>query len=258
MAILKIKNENGEWIDIPAIVGPEGPKGEQGPKGDTGERGPEGLQGPIGPAGQDYILTEADKQEIADMVEIPSEDIDLSDYYTKSEVDGLIPNIPIKKGGGNNAIMSEGAKQANGNYSIVLGIGSSSSGHRNVILGGYNTTGAGASAVAIGESNVSGYQGSIAIGNSLQTNKTYQVVIGRNNIQDNTATFIIGNGASGSSAKNAMTVNEDNQVHFPGIVVIGENKVEVATKDDILTEAQINALITTALGNIGVAEEGSY
>ena len=38
--ILKIKNEQGEWIDIPSIkgdVGPQGPQGPQGPKGDPGE-----------------------------------------------------------------------------------------------------------------------------------------------------------------------------------------------------------------------------
>lgn len=77
MAILKIKDENGEWIGVPAIVGPAGPAGEQGPagkdgaqgpkgdKGDTGERGPEGLQGPIGetgPAGPQGIPGEAGPQ----------------------------------------------------------------------------------------------------------------------------------------------------------------------------------------------------
>lgn len=29
-AILKIKDANGNWVDIPAIVGPQGPKGEDG------------------------------------------------------------------------------------------------------------------------------------------------------------------------------------------------------------------------------------
>lgn len=52
MAILKIKNENGEWISVPAIVGPAGEPGPQGP------------------AGNDYVLTEADKQEIAGMIEV--------------------------------------------------------------------------------------------------------------------------------------------------------------------------------------------
>lgn len=326
MSVLRFRDPaTNEWKEITTIMGPagpQGPKGEdggikfeeltdeqkeqlRGPQGVPGPTGPQGEQGPkgeTGPAGQDYVLTEADKQEIAGMVEVSGgEDVDLSDYYTKSEVDGLIPNIPIKAGAGNNSIMSEGATKATGNYSIALGLSSSSSGHRDVALGAYNTVGAGASAVAIGESNTSSYQSSIAIGTYLKTGKNYQVVIGRKNIQDDTSTFILGN-----NEKNAMMVDENNQVHFPGTVVIGENKVEIATKDDIptfivpdanginydntesqiegvetvqkaldhlfdttidatylenlgyQTEAQVNALITTALGNIGVAEEGSY
>ena len=62
---------------LAALKGPKGDQGEpgeQGPKGDTGEAGPQGIQGetgpqgPQGPAGDDYVLTEADKQEIADIV----------------------------------------------------------------------------------------------------------------------------------------------------------------------------------------------
>lgn len=34
MTILKVKDINGNWVDIPAIVGPQGPQGPQGPKGD--------------------------------------------------------------------------------------------------------------------------------------------------------------------------------------------------------------------------------
>ena len=60
--------------------GPQGVKGEtgeqgpQGPKGDTGETGPQGPKGdtgatgPQGPQGDDYVLTAADKAEIADTV----------------------------------------------------------------------------------------------------------------------------------------------------------------------------------------------
>lgn len=42
--ILSIKDINGEWIEIPAIVGPAGPKGE------------------------DYVITPADYEAIADVV----------------------------------------------------------------------------------------------------------------------------------------------------------------------------------------------
>ena len=74
----------------PGAQGPQGEPGIQGPKGDTGEKGDRGEQGPQGPAGQngnDYVLTDADKQQIAGLV-------DLSDYYTKTEIDDLLANLP--------------------------------------------------------------------------------------------------------------------------------------------------------------------
>ena len=43
MSVLKVKNADGTWTDIPALVGPQG---EQGPAG------PEGPMGPAGPAGE--------------------------------------------------------------------------------------------------------------------------------------------------------------------------------------------------------------
>lgn len=77
MSVLRIKNENNEWVEITSIQGPPGPKGEdgsivfeelteeqkemlrgpagpqgeQGPKGDKGETGPQGEPGPAGPQG---------------------------------------------------------------------------------------------------------------------------------------------------------------------------------------------------------------
>ena len=45
--ILYVKDENGDWVPIPSVVGPQGP---QGPQGD------------------DYSLTSQDKQDIADIV----------------------------------------------------------------------------------------------------------------------------------------------------------------------------------------------
>ena len=68
-------------------VGPVGPQGPQGEQGIAGKAGP---QGPQGEPGADYVLTEADKLEIAGMVEVSGGDADLSNYYTKSEVDELI------------------------------------------------------------------------------------------------------------------------------------------------------------------------
>lgn len=91
--IINIKGPKGETGER-GIQGKEGPKGDPGEKGDTGEQGPkgepgekgekgdpgdpgekgaDGAQGEPGPKGDpgepgaDYVLTDADKQEIAQL-----------------------------------------------------------------------------------------------------------------------------------------------------------------------------------------------
>lgn len=51
------------------------------------------LRGPIGPAGQDYVLTQDDKTEIAGLV-------DLTNYATTTYVDNAVANIEIPEGAG--------------------------------------------------------------------------------------------------------------------------------------------------------------
>lgn len=85
--ILKYReNAQSPWQDIVALVGPAGKDGAngadgkdftydmftpeqlealKGPKGDTGEQGP---AGETGPKGDDYVLTEQDKADIASLV----------------------------------------------------------------------------------------------------------------------------------------------------------------------------------------------
>ena len=97
MNVLKIKNENGEWVGVPAIQGPQGPQGETGAQGLTGpqgEPGPQGLpgsEGPQGPKGNDGhtpvkgtdYWTASDKQEIINEVK---ESLSLDSYALKSEI----------------------------------------------------------------------------------------------------------------------------------------------------------------------------
>lgn len=94
------------------ITLPAGPQGEQGPQGEKGDTGAQGIQGEkgekgdtgeAGKDGSDYILTEADKQEIADMVIIVSteqpeetdvfwydpDDEESEEVYTKDEIDAM-------------------------------------------------------------------------------------------------------------------------------------------------------------------------
>lgn len=59
-------------------------------KGDKGDKGEQGIQGKDG---QDYVLTESDKQEIADMVDVPDIDADLSDYAKKEYVDDTVGDV---------------------------------------------------------------------------------------------------------------------------------------------------------------------
>ena len=64
MAILKIRNENGEIVEIPALRGPEGKIGPIGPAGPKGVSGvytgsgemPEEYDVQIDPNGEDVIL----------------------------------------------------------------------------------------------------------------------------------------------------------------------------------------------------------
>ena len=45
MSVIKVKNESGEFVDIPVIQGPQGKQGVQGPQGETGPQGPAGQDG---------------------------------------------------------------------------------------------------------------------------------------------------------------------------------------------------------------------
>lgn len=48
MSVLKLKDENGNWVGIPTIKGDKGDTGATGPKGDKGATGPKGDPGDTG------------------------------------------------------------------------------------------------------------------------------------------------------------------------------------------------------------------
>lgn len=66
-----------------------GPEGKPGKDGYTPVKGVDYFDGAPGEDGKDYVLTDADKEEIAGMVDVSGADVDLSDYYTKTEVAAL-------------------------------------------------------------------------------------------------------------------------------------------------------------------------
>ena len=65
-------------------VGPAGPQGDPGPQGIQGPVGPQGETGPAGPQGDSYILTEEDKEEIAEKVDVGEQKVFMihSDHIT--------------------------------------------------------------------------------------------------------------------------------------------------------------------------------
>ena len=83
----------------------DGEKGEKGDKGDKGEQGIQGEKGDDGKDGADYIITEADKEEIkADVVETLTrsstalpEMLDVNTIYDLGEQDALTLNLPSGK-----------------------------------------------------------------------------------------------------------------------------------------------------------------
>ena len=98
------KTQVDEIVDTieltPGPQGPAGPVGETGPigpQGPVGETGSAGPKGDPGAPGEDYVLTEADKSEIANLV-------DTSRFTTEEDVIALIAEYG---GGGGNLPASE-------------------------------------------------------------------------------------------------------------------------------------------------------
>lgn len=97
MAIFKIKNSDGTWQEVPALVGSKGDKGDKGEKGDKGDRGDtgsqglQGIQGEKGEKGDSYILTDTDKESIANTV--VSHLTDEVWIFTVKKADGTIETI---------------------------------------------------------------------------------------------------------------------------------------------------------------------
>ena len=90
-----IKNLEDAIENIALTPGPKGEPGKDGQDGYTPVKGVDyfdGLPGEPGEDGKDYVLTEDDKAEIASMV--PGADVDLTNYYTKEEIDSLLANMP--------------------------------------------------------------------------------------------------------------------------------------------------------------------
>jgi hypothetical protein len=202
-----LKGKDGEpgkdgYTPIKGVDYFDGKDGEPGKDGYTPVKGVEyfdgvdGAPGKDGEDGKDYVLTEEDKAEIAGMVEVSGgEEL-------------------WKKGSGNQSLMSYNSRDASGDYSVVMGDSATAS--------GWGSTSIGLSSTAQGFC-------STAIGYNAYALKKHQVAIGNYNTTDTDAVIVVGVGDV-KQKKNGMTIDANQVVHFPGTVVIGENKDEIATK----------------------------
>lgn len=102
-------------------TGAQGVQGPQGPQGIQGEQGPQGIQGPKGEPGtpgedgKDYVLTDADKQEIANLI----------DDNTKLDVYNLKHTVTMAINEKMKADLEEMyARVSNGDYNFVASNGS--------------------------------------------------------------------------------------------------------------------------------------
>lgn len=76
---IKIGDGHTKWNDLLFAPLPKGEKGEQG------EKGIDGKDGVNGKDGADYVLTEADKEEIAELIEVGGKELQLIKDITLTE-----------------------------------------------------------------------------------------------------------------------------------------------------------------------------
>lgn len=231
MSVLKVKNADGTWTDIPALIGPQGeqgpagPEGPQGPKGDQGPEGPQGIQGPegpMGPAGENipvYNITELNygaRPSVADQASMSA----IANHYANG--DKLFKDYVVYIG---RNLALEVNMESYLLYIYYIPI-SKEQNHisyqrirMNSVDGRWET-----------ESGSGIYLGSI--------------------LTDPTKIYIAAEDSPTGTYANLKT----NMAYIKNNMM---TSAQVEAKG-YQTADQVNALITTALGAIGVAEEGSY
>lgn len=265
--ILQVKDTNGNWIGIPAIQGVPGKDGAQGPKGDkgdTGERGPEGAQGiqgpagpegPMGPQGPSGELTEEEKAQM------------LNGYGKTYQIDWYSGKNITEQEKADLEEMFASAKE--GKYFTAyinkVGIVQIDIGTNYLDLYVYKTTGGskylrykfdsnGNLTTTIhsgdgGSTQLDSYDITVSAGFSPSGAKT-NVGEAFRYIKNNYYTKTEVDGLIPDTSTFALATDIPDVSGFTTMTAVEAKGYQTAD--------QVNALITTALGAIGVAEEGYY
>lgn len=238
--------------------GPVGPQGEQGPKGDKGDTGPQGIQGiqgeagPQGPAGNDYILTEVDKQEIANMIGVPDGGEAFLKLYTDmttlndEQLEELLYFADNNK--------CKRPILINDTYILLGGCYSTSMGSE-YTLNCYTFSGYSRGYYNSGDFAVEPLRFRIKINSSTKSitiEGPYLACIYGDHIVLNKSS------TPGKKTKISDALNYLNTNKLGIDALTGYATEEYVNNAGYQTEAQVNTLISTALGNIGIAEDGAY
>ena len=164
--------------------------------------------------------------------------IDLSSYYTKTEVNELplikgLKYNTTKKSLYTNAIGQSAT--ASGYYSIALGPLARAKGNRSVAIGhdchadkDYST--------AIGYDASANGTYSVAVGVGAVANGDNQIALGQFNAGDQINLLVVGNGTSSTTRSNAHTLSKSGVAWFKGDVYTGGTSISGATKLAKVTE----------------------
>ena len=213
---------------------------------------------------------------------IGSTEVDLSNYYTKTETDN---KYALKSLYGNTAInVGRKASTTVGNHSTALGENTEASGYRSYAEGsgtkstsydthaegtnteanyqsahaeGQNTKATGLSTHAEGLGSQASGEAAHAEGYHTKASGDYQHVSGKYNIEDSNGTYaeIIGNGTANNSRSNARTLDWSGNEVLSGSLTINGNQT-VTTTGDFKT---INSSSILGSGDISVSTfSGSY
>ena len=237
MSVLKVKNADGTWTDIPALVGPQGEPGPAGPQGPSGELTEEEKAQMLNGYGKTYQIewysgkniTEQEKADLEEMFASAKEKKYFTVYINKTNVvqigigTNYLDLYVYKSTGGSKYIRY----QFDDNGSLTTTIHSGEGGSTQ--LDSYDIT-------VLAGFSPSGEKTNVGEAFKYIKNNYYKKTEVDGLIPD-TSTFALKTDIPDVSGFTTMTAVEAKGYQ---------------------TADQVNTLITTALGAIGVAEEGTY
>ena len=116
--ILKIKNEQGEWISVPAIKGDAGPQGQTGPQGPKGDPGEVTTQQMTDYVAQELSTKQDKLNSYSDSASVADDKLTIN--YKVKQQDGTYSNVPVEFSGGSNYTFTNGLTETNGTVSWDL------------------------------------------------------------------------------------------------------------------------------------------